>query len=61
MAFADSEGTRIYYDDRGKGEPPMSTNCSGSGNPTVVIDAGLGDWSTNWYQIGTLFQYLRQK
>src|SRR2546430_16227294 len=21
MAFADSQGTRIYYDDRGKGEP----------------------------------------
>ena len=23
MAFADSEGTRIYYDDRGKGEPVL--------------------------------------
>jgi hypothetical protein len=23
MAFADSQGTRIYYDDRGKGEPVL--------------------------------------
>lgn len=22
--------------------------CTGSGSPTVVIDAGLGDWSTMW-------------
>ncbi|MFN8638423.1 MAG: alpha/beta fold hydrolase [Dehalococcoidia bacterium] len=22
--------------------------CTGSGSPTVVIDAGLGDWSTGW-------------
>lgn len=22
--------------------------CVGTGNPTVVIDAGLGDWSTTW-------------
>jgi pimeloyl-ACP methyl ester carboxylesterase len=22
--------------------------CTGTGSPTVVIDAGLGDWSTSW-------------
>lgn len=26
----------------------MHINCAGIGSPTVVIDAGLGDWSTNW-------------
>ncbi len=26
----------------------LHINCTGAGNPTVVIDAGLGDWSTNW-------------
>lgn len=26
----------------------LHINCTGSGSPTVVIDAGLGDWSTTW-------------
>lgn len=26
----------------------MHINCSGAGSPTVIIDAGLGDWSTGW-------------
>src|SRR5512140_1625493 len=26
----------------------LHLNCTGSGSPTVVIDAGLGDWSTGW-------------
>lgn len=26
----------------------LHINCSGTGSPTVVIDAGLGDWSTSW-------------
>ena len=26
----------------------LHINCTGTGSPTVVIDAGLGDWSTMW-------------
>lgn len=26
----------------------LHINCTGSGSPTVVVDAGLGDWSTSW-------------
>ena len=26
----------------------LHLNCSGTGSPTVVIDAGWGDWSTTW-------------
>lgn len=26
----------------------LHLNCTGTGSPTVVIDAGLGDWSTSW-------------
>jgi pimeloyl-ACP methyl ester carboxylesterase len=26
----------------------LHINCTGSGNPTVVIVAGAGDWSTTW-------------
>jgi pimeloyl-ACP methyl ester carboxylesterase len=26
----------------------LHINCTGSGSPTVVIDAGLGEWSTMW-------------
>jgi pimeloyl-ACP methyl ester carboxylesterase len=26
----------------------LHINCTGSGGPTVVIDAGQGDWSTSW-------------
>jgi pimeloyl-ACP methyl ester carboxylesterase len=26
----------------------LHINCTGTGSPTVVIDAGWGDWSANW-------------
>jgi pimeloyl-ACP methyl ester carboxylesterase len=26
----------------------LHINCTGNGSPTVVIEAGLGDWSTGW-------------
>ena len=26
----------------------LHLNCAGTGSPTVVIDAGLGDWSASW-------------
>src|SRR5690349_17168655 len=26
----------------------LHINCMGTGSPTVVIEAGLGDWSTSW-------------
>lgn len=26
----------------------LHINCTGTGSPAVVIDAGLGDWSTTW-------------
>jgi len=26
----------------------LHINCTGSGSPTVVIEAGAGDWSTTW-------------
>ena len=26
----------------------LHLNCAGAGSPTVVIDAGQGDWSTSW-------------
>lgn len=26
----------------------LHINCTGTGSPTVVIEAGLGDWSTSW-------------
>jgi pimeloyl-ACP methyl ester carboxylesterase len=26
----------------------LHINCTGTGSPTVVIDAGWGDWSTGW-------------
>jgi pimeloyl-ACP methyl ester carboxylesterase len=26
----------------------LHINCAGTGSPTVVIDAGQGDWSTSW-------------
>ena len=26
----------------------LHINCVGTGSPTVVIEAGLGDWSTGW-------------
>jgi pimeloyl-ACP methyl ester carboxylesterase len=29
----------------------MHLNCSGSGTPTVVLDAGLGGWSLDWSSV----------
>ncbi len=26
----------------------LHLHCTGTGSPTVIIDAGLGDWSTTW-------------
>jgi pimeloyl-ACP methyl ester carboxylesterase len=26
----------------------LHVNCTGTGSPTVIIEAGLGDWSTSW-------------
>jgi hypothetical protein len=26
----------------------LHINCTGTGSPTVVIDAGWGDWSASW-------------
>ena len=26
----------------------LHISCTGTGSPTVIIDAGLGDWSTTW-------------
>ena len=26
----------------------LHINCTGTGSPTVVVDAGQGDWSTSW-------------
>jgi pimeloyl-ACP methyl ester carboxylesterase len=30
------------------GDHRLHINCTGTGDPTVIIDAGLGDWSTIW-------------
>lgn len=30
------------------GDHRLHLNCQGSGSPTVVIDAGAGDWSSSW-------------
>ena len=29
----------------------LHLNCQGSGNPTIVLDAGLGDWSVHWLEV----------
>lgn len=29
----------------------LHINCTGKGSPTVVIDAGQGDWSTSWASV----------
>lgn len=29
----------------------LHINCSGTGNPTVIIEAGLGDWSSIWKNV----------
>jgi len=31
----------------------LHIHCTGAGSPTVVIDAGLGDWTTSWGTIQT--------
>lgn len=30
----------------------LHIHCTGSGSPTVLVDVGLGDDSTDWLQIG---------
>jgi pimeloyl-ACP methyl ester carboxylesterase len=30
---------------------PMHLNCTGTGNPTVIMDAGLGGWSMDWSEV----------
>jgi pimeloyl-ACP methyl ester carboxylesterase len=30
------------------GDYRLHINCTGSGSPTVIIEAGLGDWSSSW-------------
>lgn len=34
----------------------MHINCQGTGSPTVVLDAGLGDWSTHWAAVQPLIK-----
>jgi pimeloyl-ACP methyl ester carboxylesterase len=29
----------------------MHINCTGAGSPTVLMDAGLGGWSTDWSEV----------
>ncbi|MBE0672353.1 MAG: alpha/beta hydrolase [Anaerolineales bacterium] len=29
----------------------LHINCTGTGSPTVIIEAGLGDWSTGWRDV----------
>jgi pimeloyl-ACP methyl ester carboxylesterase len=31
----------------------LHVNCTGTGRPTVIIVAGLGDWSTSWGSVQT--------
>lgn len=34
----------------------LHINCRGAGSPTVVLDAGLGDWSTHWTAVQNLLK-----
>ncbi len=34
----------------------LHLNCQGTGRPTVVLDAGLGDWSTHWTAVQNLLK-----
>lgn len=34
----------------------LHIDCTGAGSPTVVIDAGLGDWSSQWLGVRKLLQ-----
>lgn len=32
----------------------MHIHCEGTGSPTVILDAGLGDWSSHWTSVQNL-------
>lgn len=34
----------------------MHIHCEGMGSPTVILDAGLGDWSTHWTSVQNLLK-----
>jgi pimeloyl-ACP methyl ester carboxylesterase len=34
----------------------LHINCQGTGSPTVILDAGLGDWSTHWTSVQNLLK-----
>lgn len=34
----------------------LHINCRGEGRPTVILEAGLGDWSTHWTAVQNLLQ-----
>jgi len=34
----------------------LHINCQGSGSPTVILEAGIGDWSTHWTAVQRLLQ-----
>ena len=34
----------------------MHIDCRGTGSPTVILDAGLGDWSTHWTAVQELLK-----
>lgn len=34
----------------------LHIHCQGEGSPTVVLDAGLGDWSTHWTAVQNLLK-----
>lgn len=34
----------------------LHINCEGYGSPTVILDAGLGDWSTHWTAVQNLLR-----
>ena len=58
MLFGGIYETKAEASDAKKYPPPgqlvdvggyrLHIDCTGTGSPTVVIDAGLGDWSTGW-------------
>lgn len=34
----------------------LHIHCEGTGSPTVILDAGLGDWSTHWTAVQNLLK-----
>lgn len=34
----------------------LHINCQGTGSPTVILDAGIGDWSTHWTAVQNLLK-----